>query len=157
MILCSCNRMKLHVLHAILAHYMHYYMDLHPAGIHHILNYILPYSITCSIKSITCSITSCLNPLHDLLQAQSINYIVGIITKTMMLSPATAAAAAAAIASPARLGSARARLAVLHQLDLFFWTINIPARGNRSDVLSARGGGGGEHVVLAQLKFASTN
>jgi len=31
---------------------------------------------------------------------------------------------------------------------------NIPARGDQCEVLAARGGGGGQHEVLEQLKFS---
>ncbi len=67
-------------------HYMPHYMESQPALTYYMLNYILPYSTISIISytgpsttytvlqcSITCSITSCLNPFHDLLHVQSTN------------------------------------------------------------------------------------
>ena len=67
------------------------------------LNYILQWFITCSI-------TSCLDQLHDLLHAQSIQYI-------HYMQPSLVASAAAAIAASPRRRDRRAR----GQQSFFCW------------------------------------
>ncbi len=47
-----------------------------------------------------------------------------------------------------------ARAVISPSLVGFVLLENVPASGNRCEVLVARGGGGGQHVVLAQLELS---